>query len=123
MGEIENINREIASLTEQILVQEKARAAGYIESALFMEQNNIMNTRICKLKKDKKALLGSDECEKTTKKTDALISIIKMIGPIGEFDKQLFKKIVKKIWVDKDKNISYELINGLKLTINQSEVI
>ena len=82
-----------------------------------------MNTRICKLKKDKKALLGSDECEKAIKKTDALISIIKMNGPIGEFDTQLFKKIVKKIWVDKDKNISYELINGLKLTINQSEVI
>lgn len=46
-----------------------------------------------------------------------------MNGPIGEFDKQLFKKIIKKIWVDKGKNISYELINGLKLTINQSEVI
>ena len=123
MGEIENINREIASLTEQILVQEKARAAGYIESAFFMEQSNIMNTRICKLKKDKKALLGSDECEQTIRKTDALVSIIKMNGPIGEFDRQLFKKTVKKIWVDKDKNISYELINGLKLTINQSEVI
>ena len=123
MGETYNINREIASLTEQILMQEKARAAGYIESALYIEQSNIMNTRICKLKKDKKALLGSDECEKAIKKTDALISIIKMNRPIGEFDTQIFKKTVKKIWIDKDKNISFELINGLKLTINQSEVI
>ena len=123
MSEIENINREIASLTEQILVQEKAKAEGYLESALFMEQRNILSARIAKLKKDKKLILGSDECEKSIRKTEALISIIQMTGPIGEFDEKLFKRTVNKVWVDKDKNISYELINGLKITVNQSEVI
>ena len=119
MSEVNDINREIASLTEQILVQEKARAEGYLESALFIEQRNILSARIAKLKKDKKLLLGTDECDRTIRKTEALISIIQMNGSIGEFDGKLFKRTVSKVWIDKDKNIIYELTNGLKITVNE----
>lgn len=123
MGEIENINREIATLTEQLLIQEKARLAGYLEAGVFAEQSNIITARISKLKKDKKAILGSDACERVIRKTDALISILKMNGPIGRFDEQMFEKIIAKVWIGHDKSISYELINGLELKINAKEVI
>ena len=75
------------------------------------------------MKKDKKAILGCDVCEKIIRKTDALISIIKMNGPIGQFDEQLFQTIVAKVWIGHDKRISYELINGLKLSVNANEVM
>ena len=46
-GEIENINTEIAELTEQVHVLENAKANGYIEPAYFMERTNEIAARIC----------------------------------------------------------------------------
>ncbi len=121
-GEIENINRELASITEQILVLGKANADGYIESALFMQESNDLNMKLAKLKKEKKLILGNDECEKILKKTEQLITLLKKNGPMGKFDKKTFKRVVSRITVSIDKTLSYELINGLKLKIEYSEV-
>ena len=41
---------------------------------------------------------------------------------MGEFKKEMFSKLIQRIWVDREKNIKYELINGLKLTMEYSEV-
>ena len=87
-----------------------------------MSRTNEIASRIAKLKKDKKLLLGNDECEKTAKVTDRIISIMKSHGPMGEFKKDIFSKLVQRIWIDKEKNIKFELINGLKLTMEYSEV-
>ena len=121
-GEIENINKEIANITEQILVLGKANADGYIESALFMQESNDLNMKLAKLKKDKKMILGNDECDKAYKKTEQLINILKKTGPIGEFDKKTFKRVVNRIYISKDKVMTYELINGMKIKLEYSEV-
>lgn len=121
-GELEYINNEIAKTTEQILVLNKLKADGFMESALFMEKCNELNAKITRLKKDKKIIFGNDECEKTIKLTGRLISILEQSNPIASFNKGLFHKIINKVWIDQDKNIGYELINGLKLTIAYREV-
>lgn len=121
-GEIENINKEIANITEQILVLGKANADGYIESALFMQESNDLNMKLAKLKKEKKMILGNDACDEAYKKTEQLINILKKTGPIGEFDEKTFKRIVNRILVNKDKVLTYELMNGLKLKLEYSEV-
>lgn len=119
---IENINKEIAEISEQILMYREMNSQGYIESALYYEKNNEANTKIMMLKKDKKLLMGDDECDKVIKKTELLINLIKSAGAIGEMDEGLFKKIVKKIWIGENRNITYELINGLKLSVEYQEV-
>ena len=75
-GAVENINKEIAELSEQILMYQAAKSHGYMESALFLEESNKANNRITQLKKEKKLLMGNDECEKTLKKTEMLISML-----------------------------------------------
>ena len=121
-GEIANINKEIAELTEQVHVLQNAKASGYIEPASFMERMNEIAARTAKLRKDKKFLLGNDECEQIRKKTELLVTYIRSAGPIGEFDKKSFKKIVKRVLVNKERDLTFELINGLKLKIKYSEV-
>ena len=121
-GLIENINKEIAEISEQILMYREMNSQGYIESALYYEKNNEANTKIMMLKKDKKLLMGNDECDKVIKKTELLINLIKSAGAIGEMDEGLFKKIVKKISIGENRNITYELINGLKLSVEYQEV-
>ena len=121
-GEIANINKEIAELTEQVHVLQNAKASGYIEPASFMERMNEIAARTAKLRKDKKFLLGNDECEQIRKKTELLVTYIRSAGPIGEFDKKSFKKIVKRVLVNKERDLTFELINGLKLKIKYCEV-
>ena len=121
-GEIANINKEIAELTEQVHVLQSAKANGYIEPASFMERMNEITTRTAKLRKDKKVLLGNDECEQVRKKTEILVNYIRAAGPMGEFDKKALRKIVNRILVNRDKDLTFELINGLKLKIKYSEV-
>lgn len=122
-GLVENINKEIAELSEQILMYQSAKSQGYMESALFLEESNKANNRIVQLKKEKKLLMGNDECEKVIRKTEKLINILKTSGPISEMDKSIFGKVIQKIWIDKDKNLTYELINGLELTVTYQEVV
>ena len=68
-------------------------------------------------------LMGNDECEKALKKTEMLINILKTSGPIGDMDEKLFGKVISKIWIDKERSLTYELINGLKLTVKYQEVV
>lgn len=121
-GEISNINKEIAELTEQVHVLQNAKAGGYIEPASFMERMNVIATRTAKLRKDKKFLLGNDECEQARKKTEMLVNYIKAMGAVGEFDEKTFKKTVNKVFISRNKDMTFELINGLKLKIKYSEV-
>ena len=51
-----------------------------------------------------------------------LVNYIRTAGPMGEFDKKALRKIVTRILVNKDKDLTFELINGLKLKIKYSEV-
>lgn len=66
--------------------------------------------------------MGNDECEKTIKKTEMIINVIRASGPLGDMDKKIFGRLVSRIWVNKEKNITYELVNGLKLTVAYKEV-
>lgn len=121
-GEIVNINKEIAELTEQVHVLQNAKASGYIEPASFMERMNEIAARTAKLRKDKKFILGNDECENARKKTEMLIEYIKVNGAIGSFDKKTFRKLVNKILVNKERELTFELMNGMKICMEYSEV-
>ena len=120
--EIKNINEKIIQATEQTLVINQLHAEGMLESTKFMQQKNDLNAEIIRLGKEKKLLTGGDECRKTIMQTERLTALIKQHGPIAEFDENIFGQIVKKVWVDKDRNISYELINNMKLEIEYAEV-
>lgn len=98
------------------------KAGGYIEPASFMERMNVIATKTAKLRKDKKFLLGNDECEQARKKTEMLVNYIKAMGAVGEFDEKIFKKTVNKVFISRNKDMTFELINGLKLKIKYSEV-
>ena len=120
--EINNIKEKIIKATEQTLVINQLHAEGILESAKFMQQRNDLNAEIIRLTKEKKLLTGTDECRKIIMQTERLMALIKQCGPIGKFEDDIFRQIVKKIWVDENRKISYELINNMKLEIEYAEV-
>lgn len=119
---IDQINNEIAQTTEQILIYGRLNAGGNIESAIYMQKTAELNSQIAKLKKEKKYLTGNNECDQLIKNTTKVIGVLKTAGAMGEFNETVFKAIVSRVWVGTNNDIIYEMINGLRLRINNEEV-
>ena len=116
-AKVDEINNKIAQITEQILIIGRLKAEGYMESAIYMQKSNELNTEIANLKKEKKYLIGNSECDNLIKKTTKIIGILKATGSMGKFDETVFKSIVAKVWIGKENGITFEMINGLRLKI------
>lgn len=116
-AKVDEINNRIAQITEQILIIGKLKAEGYMESAIYMQKSNELNTEIANLKKEKKYLIGNSECDNLIKKTTKIIGILKATGSMGKFDETVFKSIVAKVWIGKENGITFEMVNGLRLKI------
>ena len=112
--EVHHITEEIAKLTKQILVINKLRTQGYIESASYYEKLNEINTKISDLTKEKKSLLGKDSCDTAIKNTSAILSAIEKNGAVSQFEENIFGAIVEKIIAHKN-TLTFVLINGMKI--------
>ena len=119
---LEEIKNRIAQITEQVLIIKKLEAQGCMEPAISMQKSSELNKEISQLKQDKKFLTGKNECDKLIRQTTTLLRILETAGPIAEFDEGIFKAMVAKIWNNSDVEVTYELINGVKLKINKEEV-
>jgi len=120
-AKIEEINNRIAQITEQILIIERLKASGCMESAIYMQKNRDLTSEIAELKKQKKYLSGNNECDNLTKLTTRIIKILETVEALGTFDEEIFKSIVRKVWNDQNV-IIYEFINGMNLKISKDEV-
>ena len=116
MTEVHHITAEIAKLTEQILVINRLKSQGYMESALCIEKLTEINGRIMQLQKEKKTLLGKDPCDLAIKKTENIIRTIEQSGSIYSFQETLFKNLVQKVTADA-KRLTFTLPNGLQLPV------
>lgn len=118
---VEEINNKIAQITEQILIIEKLKATECMESAIYMQKNRELTSEIAELKKQKKYLTGNNECDNIIKLTTRIIRILEAAEAIADFDEDIFKAMIVKVWNAKNE-IIYECINGLKLRVSKEEV-
>ena len=116
MTEVHHITAEIAKLTEQVLVINRLKSQGYMESALCIEKLTEINGRIMQLQKEKKTLFGKDACDLAIKKTENIIRTIEQSGSIYSFQETLFKNLVQKVTADA-KRLTFTLPNGLQLPV------
>ncbi len=117
------IQEQLERLDKQIQEQKKQReilnhlASGeMIDSAFYMEQQNIISKNLKEYQRAKEQCLRKSRQRKELIQTKELIGQIKK-GPqyLEVYDKTLFQAIVKKIIVNPNELI-FQLKNGLKLT-------
>ena len=115
--ETEQLDREINSLSEQSRILNQVMKKGYMDSALFMEKNNLLAHRLTECRRKKTLLTRKLRRTKEIVRTEQLIQLIaEQDGLREEFDEQLFKMTAEKIVVSKEHDITFCLYNGLKLT-------
>lgn len=115
--EVEELNKEIQNLTEQCRILNQVMKKGYMDTALFMENYNLLNQRLTECRRKKMQLLTKQRYKKEIVKTEQLIGFLNsQDGILKSFDEELFDMTVTEIKVTKNHNIIFSLHNGLSLT-------
>lgn len=114
--EIEQLDNEIYSLSEQSRILNQVMKKGYMDSALFMEKNNLLAYRLTECRRRKTLLVRRHKRTKEIVRTEQLIGLLKQEGYRREFKEELFDMTVKEIRISLDHEISFCLKNGLVLT-------
>lgn len=115
--EITELNNKIMELTEQSQILNRVVSKGYIDSAVFIERQNVLTIELKETKKRRNQLLDSNGFEKEIEGTSRLLDIIRCNPEILEYyDENLFIDTVDKIIIGKDSEITFRLINALELT-------
>lgn len=116
--EITELNNKIMELTEQGQILNRVVSKGYIDPAIFIERQNALSIEIEETKKRRNQLLVNNGFEKEIEGTLRLLDIIRCNPEILEdYDKNLFIDTVDKIFIGKDPEIAFRLINTLELTV------
>lgn len=114
--EIEQLDNEIHSLSEQSRILNQVMKKGYMDSALFMEKNNLLAHRLTECRRKKTLLARRHKRTKEIVRTEQLIGLLKQEGYQREFREELLDMTVKEIRISLDHEISFCLKNGLALT-------
>ena len=114
--EIEQLDNEIHSISEQSRILNQVMKKGYMDSALFMEKNNLLAHRLTECRRKKTLLARRHKRTKEIVRTEQLIGLLKQEGYQREFQEELFNMAVKEICISLDHEISFCLKNGLVLT-------
>lgn len=105
--EIEQLDNEIHSLTEQSLILNQVMKKEYMDSALFMEKSNLLTHRLTGCRRKKTVLVRKHKRTKEIVRTEQLIGLLKEEGYQREFKEELFDMTVKEIRISPDHEISF----------------
>ncbi|MCI9126194.1 MAG: recombinase family protein [Eubacterium sp.] len=115
--EVEKLNKEIQNLTEQCSILNQVMKKGYMDIALFIENQNLLTNRLSECRKKKAWLLTRQSRRNEIIKTEQLIGLLKNEERImKKFEEELFDMTVKEIIVSRTHDITFCLHNGLELT-------
>lgn len=117
INEIEQLNQEIQNLTEQCRILNQVMKKGYMDTALFIENQNLLTYRLSEFRRKKSQMLTKQSRRNEIIKTEQLIGLLKNEeGIMKKFGKELFDMAVKEIRVSRTHDITFCLHNGLELT-------
>ena len=120
--EMEKLDNEIHSLSEQSRILNEVMKKGYMDSALFMEKYNLLAHRLTECRRRKMLLARRHKRTKEVVRTEQLIGLLKREGYQREFKEELFDMVVKEIRISLNHEISFCLKNGIVLTEREGGV-
>ncbi len=118
----EQLDKEIQNLTEQCRILNQVMKKGYLDTALFIENQNILTRRLTECRRKKALLLAKQRHRREITETEQLIALLKSQDDLlKEFREDLFDLMVKEIRISPKHDIVFCLRNGLELTEENEE--
>ena len=115
--QIGECNNRIMELTEQSHILSRVISKGYIDSAVFIERQNVIMQEIAAAKKKRAFLLDNNGFDKEIIQTERLLELIRNnLTIIEDYDEELFLQAVDQIIIQKNQIIIFRLKNSLELS-------
>ena len=114
---INELNQSIASLSEQRHMLNRLLSKGFMEPDPCQAQVNAISQQLADLNRRRRRLIEAQAEDDAIENTQLLIDILEDAPEnlASLEDGGVFDMIVDKVIIDKDKNITFRLINGLEL--------
>lgn len=114
--EIEELDIEIRRLNEQSRILNQVMMKGYMDSALFMQENNQLANRLAEHRRKRAQIVRKQRRSKEIVRTEQLLNLIKQEGYQKTFNPEIFELTVEEIRISTEYKIAFILKNGLTLT-------
>ncbi|MFI3225897.1 MAG: recombinase family protein [Clostridia bacterium] len=109
------LKNKISELNEQSHILSRVASKGYMDSALFISEQTAINVQVAECKKEMDQIADESAYETEIAGTLRILQIIRYNPLVQmEYQEELFKAVVDKVYIGKD--ITFKLINGLELT-------
>lgn len=116
-SKLHSIDKEIATVSKQILVISELLSNGILDSADFVGQNNALSDKLSKLRLKRKKCLQRDKDDDSLNKLRELSEILdNMECDLSEYDEELIRTVIKQAVVVSETELQIEFIGGLKVT-------
>ncbi len=113
---INDIDKEIAQLTEQNLVLVRLKSNGYVDSALFISQTGEIDFKLRELRNLRRRIMESTGEDKQIKATEAMLDYLESSPEhLEELTEELFEILVENITIPSETELNLNLYNGLTL--------
>ncbi|MEL7622078.1 MAG: recombinase family protein [Clostridiales bacterium] len=113
---INDIDKEIAQLTEQNLVLVRLKSKGYVDSALFISQTGEIDFKLRELRNLRRRIMESTGEDKQIKATEAMLDYLESSPEhLEELTEELFEILVENITIPSETELNLNLYNGLTL--------
>lgn len=115
--EIGECSSKIMELTEQGHILSRLVSKGYIDPAAFIERQNTLTIELAAVKKKRSQLLDSNGFDIEIAGTEQLLELLRN-NPhvIEEYREDLFLLAIDKVIIQKNRQITFRLINRLELS-------
>lgn len=109
-----DLSKSIAELNAKLLMLEQLRSKGYLAPEVYQAQANEINAELAKLKDVRQEKFNSKAATMLEEVKKLKMLIFELEEPLEAFDEKLFLEIVKSIQINKEDEMSVELLGGLR---------
>ena len=109
-----DLSKSIAELNAKLLMLEQLRSKGYLAPEVYQAQANEINAELAKLKDVRQEKFNSKAATMLEEVRKLKMLIFEQEEPLEAFDEKLFLEIVKSIQINKEDEMSVELLGGLR---------
>lgn len=113
---INDWNKKIEEINEQSQILSRVMHKGYMDSAIFMQEQMTLEIELQEYRKKRDGLLEANRHQKEINGTMRLLQIIRYNpSPLDDYQEELLSATVDKIIIGPSGEITFRLINGLHL--------
>lgn len=109
-----DLSKSIAELNAKLLMLEQLRSKGYLAPEVYQAQANEIGAELAKLKDIRQEKFNSKAAIMLEEVKKLKMLIFELEEPLEAFDEKLFLEIVKSIQINKEDEMSVELLGGLR---------